>query len=622
MRVLIFHGYLLSGTGSNVYNARLAMALKRLGHEVHLLSQDRHPEEQGFVDAIGEWDEGKLRVRAAGAHTTETHPGAHTTEAHSGAHTTKTHPGAESTGLRGQDAWLKPDVDGASEIEKRKNLPPEEDSLSGGGSCTAYRPEIGVLLPVYVADRYEGVEAKTFADCSNEEIGRYVDANVAAVRELVELVRPEMALANHLVMGPVILARALAGSGVPYAVKIHGSALEYTVKPQPERFLRFAHEGLEQAAGVLVGSHHTAASLWRALEGPGATSFSEGELQQRTRLGPPGVDIERFGPLPTAEAGVALNALLEGLRARVRAQARARARAQHHQKEETPPSAFTRDDNEAVAALEQLHPGQDRLVAFVGKLIVSKGVDLLIAAWPLVLQQIPDAKLLITGFGAYRQTLEQLLDALARGELARAEQIATAGRSLETGVPEDARPLRHLLAFLAELRGGRGRDRDPDSDPDPELELERYLAAARALRERVVFAGRLDHEELAGILPACEAIVVPSTFPEAFGMVAVEGAACGAFPVSAGHSGLGEVSDVLARAVPAEAAGWLSFPVDDRVVRTLAGNLIGWLRADQTLRASAREGLVRTARERWSWEGVARGVIAAAHGELDDLAKP
>ena len=41
MRVLIFHGYLLRGTGSNVYNASLAQALARLGHEVHLLCQDR-----------------------------------------------------------------------------------------------------------------------------------------------------------------------------------------------------------------------------------------------------------------------------------------------------------------------------------------------------------------------------------------------------------------------------------------------------------------------------------------------------------------------------------------------------------------------------------------------------
>ena len=43
MRVLIFHGYLLQGTGSNVYNAELGAAFVRAGHEVHLLCQDGDP---------------------------------------------------------------------------------------------------------------------------------------------------------------------------------------------------------------------------------------------------------------------------------------------------------------------------------------------------------------------------------------------------------------------------------------------------------------------------------------------------------------------------------------------------------------------------------------------------
>jgi len=41
MRILIFHGYLLRGTGSNIYNASLARALASLGHEVHLVCQER-----------------------------------------------------------------------------------------------------------------------------------------------------------------------------------------------------------------------------------------------------------------------------------------------------------------------------------------------------------------------------------------------------------------------------------------------------------------------------------------------------------------------------------------------------------------------------------------------------
>ena len=528
MRVLIFHGYLLGGTGSNVYNARLAAALTGLGHEVHLLCQDRHPERHAFVDATGEWEQGTLRVR---------------------------------------DRQRAP-----GEAVRRR--------------CTVYRPDIGGLLPVYVADRYEGIEARTFAECSDEEVAAYVDANVAAVRELVELVRPQVALANHLVMGPVILARALGGR-VPYAVKVHGSALEYTVKRQPERFLDLAREGVAGARAVLVGSRHTAVSLWEALADP--------RLEERTRLGPPGVDVARFAPREPAAAAAGVRGLAASLRA---------SSAESAQQDET--SAFARDAPAAAAALERLDPERDALVAFVGKLIVSKGVDLLIAAWPLVLERVPRARLAIVGFGAYRRGLERLCGALCAGDLDEARRLACAGRSLEDeSVP--AAPLRHLLAFLDGLHGD---------------ERERYLAAARALRQRVVFTGRLDHEELAELLPACEALVVPSTFPEAFGMVAAEAAACGALPISAAHSGLAEVSDALGDAVPERAAAWLAFTVDDGAVRALADDLVSWLGADDALRSQTRAGLVATVRERWSWDGVARGVIAAARGELDGLDRP
>ena len=85
---------------------------------------------------------------------------------------------------------------------------------------------------------------KTFPELTEEELAHYIDANVAAVRDVAAKVGGiDAALANHLVMGPAILARA----GVaPFAAKIHGSALEYTVKPHP-RFLPYAYEGMEAA---------------------------------------------------------------------------------------------------------------------------------------------------------------------------------------------------------------------------------------------------------------------------------------------------------------------------------------------------------------------------------------
>src|SRR3954469_19158076 len=153
MRILVFHGYLLRGTGSNVYNARLVAALARGGATVDLLCQERRPRELDFVDAIGPWVAG----------------------------------GAGGGGAGGR-------AGGCAREPVR---------------VTAWRPDIGTLLPTYVADRYEGFEAKSFLDCTDEEIARYVERNVAAVRDVVARARPDAALANHLVMGPLVLARGL-----------------------------------------------------------------------------------------------------------------------------------------------------------------------------------------------------------------------------------------------------------------------------------------------------------------------------------------------------------------------------------------------------------------------------
>jgi glycosyltransferase involved in cell wall biosynthesis len=105
-------------------------------------------------------------------------------------------------------------------------------------------------------------------------------------------------------------------------------------------------------------------------------------------------------------------------------------------------------------------------------------------------------------------------------------------------------------------------------------------------------------------------------------MVTAEAAACGALPVGAAHSGLAEVSAALAESIPPEAARWLSFAVDDGAVPALADCLIGWMSAGETVRRQTRTGLAEAVRERWSWQGVARGVIVAAQGELDGLSRP
>ena len=44
MRVLLWHGYLLGGTGSNVYTRALAREWSLARHDVTVVCQERHPE--------------------------------------------------------------------------------------------------------------------------------------------------------------------------------------------------------------------------------------------------------------------------------------------------------------------------------------------------------------------------------------------------------------------------------------------------------------------------------------------------------------------------------------------------------------------------------------------------
>jgi glycosyltransferase involved in cell wall biosynthesis len=506
VRTLVFHAYLLRGTGSNIYNASLAKALAKLGHEVHLLCQDRQARELDFVDAVGSWNGGELRV----------------------------------------------------------------ETLREPVRCTAYLPDIGEVLPVYVADEYEGFRAVRFADLTDDELEHYLGSNARAVREVAERSQAEVALANHLVMGPAIVARAVGGR-VPYAVKVHGSALEYTVRPEPERFLPYAREGLEQASAVLVGSRHTAESLWEVM--------GDRALPDRTRLGPPGVDADAFLPRTPPEAAERLRALADRLEGA---------------------SGGWGGDAGASNALRALDPTSERIVGYVGKLVVSKGVDLLLAAWPLVWSQARDARLVIVGFGTYREGLERLMRALAQGDLDDAREVARRGRELEGGPPGE---LTYLTGFLADL------------PPN-------YADVAEEAFERVHWTGRLEHDDLPDLLPSFLAQVVPSTFPEAFGMVAVEAAACGALPLSAAHSGLAEVTRQLREAVGEEVKPLLSFERARGAIEEIAAKLSEWLSMPPEDRDRARAALSEEARKRFGWEGVARGVIAAAEGRLDELPRP
>lgn len=505
MRVLLWHGWLLEGSGSNVYTARTAEVLRRDGHDVALLCQEPHPERVPFADAAG-------IVDGRGVH----------------------------------------------DLAPLAAVSP----APGRGRCTVLRPDVGSLLPVFVLDEYEGFEVKRFVDLTSSELDAYLARNVAALRQAAAWHRPDAVVAGHVIPGSVVAARALGPGG--YACKVHGSDLEYAVRAQP-RYAELAREGLEAARAVTGATRDVLRRCAELVPG----------VDARTVVVPPGVEVQRFRPMPRREALLRAAELLEA------DPDTARGRPDAPAGDATPPpdlNAAARAYDQAVpdpgaaARLRALAAVDGPLVGYFGKLIPQKGVHLLLQALAL---QPPPVRGLVVGFGLFREWLQALVTALGRGDPSVTARLGAAA------------PM------------------EVELDPSE-------VRAAAGLDARVAFTGRLDHRYAPLALAAMDVLTVPSVLEEAFGMVAAEGAAAGALPLVARHSGLAEVAGALEG--EAGRPGLLSYrpgPGPGTAGRIAAGldRLLALPEAERRALGATLSAFV--ARE-WTWERTADRLLAAA----------
>jgi glycosyltransferase involved in cell wall biosynthesis len=353
---------------------------------------------------------------------------------------------------------------------------------------------VGPLLPVFVLDRYEGHDVKLLQDCARGELDAWVEANAAALRDRLPA---DLVFANHVLLG----APVGAATGARYAVKAHGSELEYSMRGRPE-LEAWGKEALAGAEAVFVGSAHIREVLEDVV----------GHVENVHEV-PPGVDVDKWLPRPRAEA---LEFLL--------AEARLDPANPNNANERLPDEGNTR------RLWGFLHDAAPTVVYF-GKLLYNKGVHVLLGALDGL-----DARAVVVGFGDYREQLESSAD-----------------------------------------------------------------------RERVLFTGPLEHRHLVHLLALADACVVPSIFPEAFGMVAAEAAATGCPPLVARHSGLAEIAEGLEAEYPPELRHLTSFTTGD--AHELREKLSALLSLGAEERAAIRAAARRAAVERWSWASVAERLL-------------
>ena len=347
------------------------------------------------------------------------------------------------------------------------------------------RPELpGGLLPVFVLDRYEGLEARLLQDFTAGERARATSRRTSA--RCASCCPADLVFTNHVLMGGAV--GAALGERVPrQGARLRARVLD--ARPARAR-ARGARESLARRRGGLrrLAAHPRGARGGRRprrarRRGAARASTSTSSCRRSAPRRSPSCSPR---PAPTR-----------------------RTRAT---REERLP------DEGNAARLEAFFAGDEPTVVYFGKLIENKGVQLLLEALD----------------GARRARGDRRLRRLPR-------RARAAGRGAAAG--------------------------------------------------RVLFTGPLEHRHLVHLLPLADAAVVPSIFPEAFGMVAAEAAACGCPPLVARHTGLAEIAAGLEAGLPgAPRATWPAFETGDVAdLRAKLAELLALAGADrEALRAAAR----------------------------------
>lgn len=528
----LMHGYLLEGSGSNLWTRSIAHALCRDGQDVQLICQEAHPKIYDFIAAAYIYE-----------------------------------PNGEVTTLFERDTPY-------------------------AGRCVMHKPRLGDTLPVYVRDKYEEFpKVVPMIELPDDVIATYLERNATVVERVVRENGLTGLHANHAVLMSVVAERVSAATGVPYTIMPHGSAIEYAVKKDP-RFHAFASAAFDKAGAIFcIGDEMRG----RVRDVFGNVPGIEDKLTD-LNLGVDTAAFDLLDPRgrPAAAASLsdAVKSLPRGRPAGASAGLRKSLAALKSPDEAALFSLFESvrgypeksPDADLEAGLTAVDWSNDPLLLFVGRLIAAKGLQNIVAGLPFVLEAHPSARLLAVGHGPMREVIEAQLYAMETGDIGLLRTLAATGRRLEGQKIENDTDA-NLIALTAWL------DRlEADS------RLDDWLAACKKhIRpDRVVFTGYLTHKELKHLFPCADVAIFPSVVAEAGPLVFLEALASGCFPLGTYFAGMAASIDNVSGRLPAADADIMKLrPEAEHTIGDIAANTVAAVglggKHKDTLRAAVEE---------------------------------
>ena len=386
MKIGLYHGYELNGSGSNEYTRYLARTLAHAGHEVHIICREMNPASIPFITLARAWKE-----------------------------------------------------DGSSSLLFQRHVQTPE--------CTLHQLPYGEIYPVYLTDKQRKGNVKSFVALTDDELKSYHQVNEYLLTKILTTVRLEVLHANHLVYQPVAALSACQVTNTALVIYPHGSSIEYTIKLD-DRYKRLALKGLLGCNGLITGNREVQDRILKLYPDDRDAILAKSRIVGvgvDTALFKPVARAQRKTSIAQLQAmggnGGKTPELSEELRTRLHGGEVEVTREYHNRYDHSLPDA---DLNEHLDRI----PWDKNILLFVGALTVGKGLQSVITALPGVLRELPDTHLLIVGSGAYREVLEALVYAISTSNRDLLLRLCSRGQDLDRN--ELTGPWEDVQAYLDE----------------------------------------------------------------------------------------------------------------------------------------------------------------------------
>ena len=359
MKIGLYHGFNLTGSGSNEFTRYLAKTFLDQGHSVHIICREYQPEKIDYVGQLWQW---------------------------------------------------KRDGSCVTKIVNPQNE----------YACTLHQIPYGDFYPVYISGKKTSDTFKEFVDLTDEELDEFKQLNHTLLTQIFSKIDIDILHTNHLVMQPSLAIESCKTHDIPFIIYPHGSAIEYTVKRDP-RYQAEAREAILACKGLVIGNNEVRDRICQLFPDLKEAILAKTEIVGvgvDTQLFTPDARNHRESSvaallnLESVKSSQGKSPyLVEALHIALA--------ERNYQAIASFDDSYVHNNvdtslKEKLTSLDFSQP----VLLFVGALTVGKGLQSLLCALPVIYKRYPDTQLLIIGAGSFREVLETLVYALVNDDQA------------------------------------------------------------------------------------------------------------------------------------------------------------------------------------------------------------